>query len=741
MEKRQKTEVRNVLLAVFITAIFLLTSAWAMALNASAAEERIFVVGGTESVSTANPFRGIYDADYMMYYYLYNYLTEYDDNGTPIPDLAQSWWYMDGQTAFASGSTKTDLLNRNASEWPVGSIWEYNLTEGVTWSDGAPFDADDVRYTIDLQTGVNYASFWAFQPYTKWIDHTQKVDQYKIRIFFTDRTNVSNPAIPIVWGTNIFIPILPKHVLKELSPITIAQTWDGVPTVGTGPFIGTEILGDEIIAKEKITLIKNPEWERGLGRISNLTCQVDKLVIKFYTEKQTLILDMKTKKLDGTEIAPIDYLSLLNTTDKPPELKVASQLSLSLYTKISHFNHQIGAPALGTLNPARTDKALHRATALATDRDYIVDEIFKGLGVKGVGLLTPVVTNWYYDAYSDTENTSWFNVTSASGALLYSYHDTIADVMDYNITRANDILNASGYDWPTYPNGYRIIGDVAADRLVAMGVVGNRAAAKVDSKGDMRYLKFEDLTGDKNTQDGEISQYLADAWKDIGVQMVPTPVNAAIWSKVVYGFQDEFTETYWSGDFDPNYLLYVPSSYSMDGWNEWGTPDPWYDQCYNNQAREFNETKRLYWVQECEKYLFLSGTASMTTCNPMSCFAYLDYRWTDWGNVTWNPGYMIYQISWVGEQNVPDTDSVAIIITGAIGSVILAAAAVVIVRRHRINKMLEEEGHHEKSEQRPDRPSGSAPDVAKLGLTSEGNPTAQKHEEIVVQYDEPKEGN
>jgi ABC-type transport system substrate-binding protein len=687
MDNEHVSNVRKISLAIFITAIFLLTSASAIALNAKAAEEKTFVIAMTEGVTSANPFIGILDADYMFYYFVYEYLVGEDDYGNPIPNLAKSWSYMDGAAAIRT-DPDADLLGRNPSEWPMGSIWEYNLTEGIYWSDGAPFDADDVTYSVWLQTGVNYPNFWAYQPYTKWIDHAQKLDQYRVRFFFTDRTNASNPAIPISYGAVLFIPILPKHILVEYTPVTIAQTWTGIPTVGTGPFIGTDILRDEVIAKEKITLTRNPEWERGLGRIYNRTCEIDKLIMKFYSEEQTLVLDLKTKKIDATEITPMDYISLKNATDNPPELKIYTELQLSIFTKISHFNFQIGSPAPGTLNPARVDPAVHRATALATDRDYIVDEIFKGFGVKGVGLLTPAVPKWYYDAYSDTKNRSWFNVTSATGSLLYSYNNVIARVMDFDVARANEILNKSGYDWPTYPNGYRIIGDVAADRLVRMGVAANRASAQTDSKGDTIYLKFEDLTGDKNSQDGEISDYLAEAWKAIGVHMVPTPVNSATWSKVVYGFQDEFTETYWSGDLDPNYLLYVPTSYSMDGWNEWGTPDPWYDYCYSNQAKEFNETKRIQWVHECEKFLFLSGTASMTTCDPEGCYAYLDDRWTGWIEYGWNPGYNI-QVEWVGEGRV--TENTAIIVIGAMVAVAAAAAAIVVVRRNKEKEALEEE--------------------------------------------------
>ena len=730
-EFKHSRRIRKTVMAVFITAIFIASAVSAVAMNAKGAEERVFVIAMGEGVQSANPYIGIYDSDYMLYSYIYDYLMYPNQDGNATPNLATSWWHMDGLTASTTGSSLADLSG-NISMWPAGSIWEYNLTENVTWSDGAEYDADDVVFSCNLQTGGNYATFWAYQPYTKWIDHCQKVSKYKVRYFFTDRTAAGNPPIPIAWGSCISYPIMPKHILQDMSPVTIAQNWTGVPAIGTGPFMGTDTLNQEIIAKEKITLVKNPQWELGLGKVWNRTCEIDKLIMKFYSEEQTLILDLKTKKLDASEVTAINYLSLQNSTDKPPELKLVSQFSSTVYTKISHFN--FAGRGAGELNPARADPALLRATTLATDRDYIVDEIFRGLGTKGVGLLTPVFPKWYYDAWNDDKNESWFNVTAnatynsntlrlkdngtqtngtqtynatTQGALLYTYHGKVKDVMAFNVTRANAILNASGYDWPTYPNGLRKVGLVAAQRLVAMGKAGNLDSAMKDKNGNPRYLTFEDILEQEVFEDLDIAKYYQAQWKSIGVELVPTQVNTATWNQVVYNFLEHFTETYWSGDPDPNYLLYVPSSYSMDGWNEWGEPDPYYDYCYDKSARTFNTTERIHWVDECEKYLFLSGTGFLSTCNPKNCYGYLDYRWTNWGDWVAHPGLQVdhfwgecplfMKVKWVGSPT--ETNNYLIPVAVGLAAVIAAVAAVVVLRKQKAQKMLDEEEEEEELEE------------------------------------------
>ena len=51
---------------------------------------------------------------------------------------------------FASGST--DLVPRLATEWSAnedGSVWTFELREGVMFHDGTPFDAEAVKFNID----------------------------------------------------------------------------------------------------------------------------------------------------------------------------------------------------------------------------------------------------------------------------------------------------------------------------------------------------------------------------------------------------------------------------------------------------------------------------------------------------------------------------------------------------------------------------------------------------------------
>jgi ABC-type transport system substrate-binding protein len=623
---------------VAIIFLFVLSGCISISTDSSAADPKIFTMGLGEPVTSANPFVGIYSSDYLFYSYIYDYLMFPNEDGVATPNLASSWWFMNGTMAAAMGSDFSTLTHNNTpSDWPLGSIWEYNLTQSVYWNDGEPFTADDVVFTIRIQTGAGYINYWAYQPYTKWMDRCEKINDYKVRIFFADHSTKS--PVQIAWGNCLSIPIMPKHIFGAYPDAYIAQNWTGIPAIGTGPFKGTSSLPNEIIAQESITLEKNPYYDftessvrKGLGGVYARTNEIDKLVMKFYSEEQALVLGIKTGILDVCEVNAFNYIALKNDPNKPPELTLVSIYSPTVYSKISHFNVWKGASA--SLNPTRLDPALLRATAIATNKSYICDSIFGGLATPGVGILSPVWPQYYWNPPHNVLST--FNVTDGSGNIIWSYTKPMDDAMAFNLTLANQILDQAGYVWTDASHTQRKVGALAADRLVNLGIIGDPSTAL------NKLLDFEDVYEIEVFEDKEISEYLTNEWAHIGVKITQKPVNVGVWNQLVYGFQYLFTESYWSGDVDPNYLMYVMTSYAMDGWNEFGTVDATYDHYYDMQASTTNFTERKYWMDKCQEWQYLAGGAMIYTAYPKTCFAYNDgLRWSNWGNWSTHPGLAI----------------------------------------------------------------------------------------------------
>jgi ABC-type transport system substrate-binding protein len=329
---------------------------------------------------------------------------------------------------------------------------------------------------------------------------------------------------------------------------------------------------------------------------------------------------------------------------------------------------------------------------------------FKGLATEGVGILSPVWPQYYWTPPHDEMST--FNVTDGSGNVIWSYTKPLDEVMSFNLTLANEILDEAGYIWTDATHTLRKVGPDAADRLVNLGIVGDASAAIG------KVLEFDNVYEIEVFEDKDISEYLATEWTHIGVKLIQKPVNVGVWLQLIYGFQYLFTETYWSGDCDPNYLMYIVTSYAMDGWNEFGTRSPVYDNLYNLQAKEFNATKRQQYLDECQKWQYLAGGAMIYTAYPKTTYAYNNAsegsgRWGNWGNWTEHPGLAIdhfwgetplfYTIKWVGGEG-PD-DWLALVIAGAaIASIIAAAAAMMIMRKRKTQSLLDEEEPEEGEE-------------------------------------------
>ncbi len=110
------------------------------------------------------------------------------------------------------------------ARWVGGTTeLELGLREGVKWSDGAAFDADDVVFTFHLireHPGLDDRGVW------KDLLAVEAVDPHRVRVRFA-RPNA--PGIDRVAGQ----VIVPQHVWAEVADPT---AWTNPDPVGTGPF-------------------------------------------------------------------------------------------------------------------------------------------------------------------------------------------------------------------------------------------------------------------------------------------------------------------------------------------------------------------------------------------------------------------------------------------------------------------------------------------------------------------------
>jgi peptide/nickel transport system substrate-binding protein len=119
--------------------------------------------------------------------------------GSQIPDLA---------------AAMPEALNDDFTKFKVA------LREGLTWSDGQPFSADDVIFTDQMLRNTPALAYSA--AYTAQIASMTKTDDHTVEIITTKPT----PRLSIVLGSVIYgnpFHVVPKHIWEKEDPATFAN--------------------------------------------------------------------------------------------------------------------------------------------------------------------------------------------------------------------------------------------------------------------------------------------------------------------------------------------------------------------------------------------------------------------------------------------------------------------------------------------------------------------------------------
>ncbi|MGQ0571231.1 MAG: ABC transporter substrate-binding protein [Armatimonadota bacterium] len=300
-----------------------------------------FVFGTGFEPGHLNPVIRVFNVDPTMST-IYSALLRQNLDLSMRPDLAESW------TVSKDGLTYTFRLARN-----------------VTWHDGKPFSADDVRFTFTQVLPKTS---------TEWQTITQSLRAIETPDPNTVILRLKRPFAPLLVNLEATIsPILPRHLYEGTDLLTNPYN---IRPVGTGPF-----KFDEWARGSHVRLVRNENYfKRGLPYL-------DRLITRFVPDPTARLLALESGEIDA--ISGYIPFSEYARFERKPGFKftlAGTERLASIATSVC-FNLRHA-----TLSNIKVRQAL----AHAIDKQFIIERAAFGVGRQASGHISSGI-KWAYN--------------------------------------------------------------------------------------------------------------------------------------------------------------------------------------------------------------------------------------------------------------------------------------------------------------------------------------------------------
>ena len=312
-------------------------------------------------------------------------------------------WYTrhDSSTYLVTVLTQAGLVRVNrltdrvepwlAESWttsPDNLRYTVKLRPGVTFSDGAPFTADDVVFSLAVAYDEKGGSVLA--------DSMRVGGKNLVAEALDPATVAITFPGPFGPGLRLFdnLPILPKHKLQAaLDAGGLASAWRSGSNVadvtGLGPFTIAEYA-----AGQRLIFTRNPRYFRKDDRGVQLP-HLDRVVVEIVADQNAEVLRLESGQTDmsANEVRPEDYSPLKRAAEAGRVALV--DVGVASSADAMWFNLKPGAFA-GDPRAAWIQRdELRKAISLAVDRLRFADTVYLGAAVPVFGPIPPGNQQWY----------------------------------------------------------------------------------------------------------------------------------------------------------------------------------------------------------------------------------------------------------------------------------------------------------------------------------------------------------
>ncbi|MBI4637229.1 MAG: ABC transporter substrate-binding protein [Candidatus Rokubacteria bacterium] len=272
---------------------------------------------------------------------IYEGLLEYDFDLNPQPGLAKSW------AVGQDGKTLT-----------------FKLQDNVKFHDGKPFTSADVKFTVlEVLRKVHPRGASTF----KEVADIETPDPH------TAVFKLNNPApymMPALSGNES--PMLPKHLFEGTD---VRNNPYANKPIGTGPFKFVEWRKAQFIRLDR----NDAYWKKGPPYL-------DRVVARFVPEAST-----RTAALESGEV----HLAAFNALPFVDVQRFRNMSGMTYTTRGYETLNPLLQLEINTKRPPFDNKKVRQAIAYAIDRQFIIDNIWFGLGKPATGPLNSNFKRYY----------------------------------------------------------------------------------------------------------------------------------------------------------------------------------------------------------------------------------------------------------------------------------------------------------------------------------------------------------
>jgi peptide/nickel transport system substrate-binding protein len=256
----------------------------------------------------------------------------------------------------------TELEPQLATSWTVSSdakTYTFKLRQGVKFHDGAPFNAEAVKFSYERLLKVNKGPAWMFTN----IDSIDVVDTHTVKFNLKKGDTSFLYVLANLSGSGI---VSPKAVKEHEVKGDLAQAWLTDHMAGTGPY-----KFDGWVRGQKLEMSRNTGWWAGWKKQG--TKVHDAIQVRVVMEPSTQRMLLESGEIDEAEQISMDDMPVVA---KQPGVKWVVNESFGITMLFLNVQHK-----------GLDNKKVRQAIAAAIDYDQIIKYIYNGRAAQAQGPL------------------------------------------------------------------------------------------------------------------------------------------------------------------------------------------------------------------------------------------------------------------------------------------------------------------------------------------------------------------